>query len=231
MERALSRSDSVSTLTEEDAEGAEESSTLIRPPSRGVNVAPAAVGKPLLDTHEWPGATMDTETLLQWALLEKPDPTLPENATDYSAADIELQVVERNARITAGFVQLVELWDEPAAHALTAIDLATVRAAFDSACRGDSPLHLPDGTVGRMALPEDGSAEQLEATFSTDSSGRPQVDIDYRIEAEMFVSEDDKPTLLARGSHVQVHLRYTLLEGELALPEPPSYCFDLRPSS
>ncbi len=69
-------------------------------------------------------------------------------------------------------------------------------------------------------------------TLSIGESGRPQLDVDDRIEGRAaFIGVDGKTTYLSADSYVHSHFRAELTEnGSLRLLQAPSYGFNLEPS-
>lgn len=94
--------------------------------------------------------------------------------------------------------------------------------------------HLPDGTpatlIGCLNSSED-AALHKQVSFLIGENGRPQLDLDWRIEGRAFlVGPNGNETVLSPESYLQVHCRAEIdAQGRLRLLEAPSYRFELQP--
>lgn len=162
--------------------------------------------------------------------------SLSEGATrDPEAARQALETAIENT-----FRDLVSLCggDEKLANTIAMYANQQAMAAFILTCeQADPPVfQLQDGTPGRrldnVSLKDQRLAPRVDfqVSVSIGAGGRPQLDVDYRIEGRAtFVGVDDSHTILSQDSRLQVHIRAEVdVDGRLRLLEAPSYQFDLH---
>ncbi len=86
------------------------------------------------------------------------------------------------------------------------------------------------GLRGRLPTARKAADHKTSITLSIGENGRPQLDVDDRIEGRApFIDVDGKMRYLSADSYVQTHFRAELTEnGSLRLLEAPSFGFNLE---
>jgi hypothetical protein len=147
---------------------------------------------------------------------------------------------EAEHRIAAGVERLVQLCGGDAALARTVTMYASQRlfagrdAGIYAPGSGLPVPYLPDGTpadtIGIFNSSKD-AAVHKQVSVSIGESGRPQLDMDWRIEGRAnLIAPNGAETVLSPESYLQVHWRAEIdTQGRLRLLEAPSYQFDLQP--
>jgi hypothetical protein len=144
---------------------------------------------------------------------------------------------EAKLRVEEGVERLVQLCGGDAALARTITMYASQRifSGLYAGCYtfGFPVPHLPDGTPALDIAGNQyaGSATRKQISISIGENGRPQFDLDWRIEGRgLLIKPDGTLTVLSPESYVQAHFRAEIdAEGRLRLLEAPSYHFDLEP--
>ncbi len=193
----------------------------LRPLSRSGDSKATRAGEPLIDTRDWPGGVRTNEE------IEK------------APTDDQLAInAARDERIADGYARLVELCggNEAQARTLTLYAHQGIAAGILTALTSSGgTLILPDGRLGSIGIngeSKDYASQHSEISFSIGTSGRPQIDVDYRLEGRhSFHVTDGSHVFLSPDSRLQAHFRAELQDdGTLKLLETPSCHASLRPA-
>ncbi len=196
----------------------------MRSPSREATANASPGGRPLID---WSGPGPSESRIQELGVS-------PDAAVNLH---VDLQTL---ARITDGYSRLVEFCggDEAQARTLAHHLNQSVMAGLAETCATSKPFSLPSGVRGYVldgttwSAPDGKKAadHKTSITLSIGENGRPQLDVDDRIEGRApFIDVDGKMRYLSADSYVQTHFRAELTEnGSLRLLEAPSFGFNLE---